>query len=838
MAFGSARPPGGRLPADVTGFVGREAELSTANALLERSRLVTVLGPGGVGKTRLALRAAAQAAGNYAHGARCVELSDLRVPRLLPQTVADALGVAVQACRPPLDALTAYLSECELLLVLDTCEHLLDACAALTGPLLARSPGLTVLATSRQALDVPGEHVLPVSPLPLPAPGATGDGDALTLLVQRAAAVAPGFTLTDANRAQAAALCRRLDGLPLAIELAAVRLRALPLDRLLAQAGDTFALLGPGRSTSPARHRTLRAAVDWSHELCTPAERLLWARLSVFAGPFGLTAADAVATDAELPAPAFLTALVGLTEKSVVQRLDERRGCYRLPALLREYGAERLRERGREGGEACRGRFVAHYRAQLVAFRADFATSAQLARYRALAAERQNLDAALEYAAADGGLQGLTAVMWAYWLCAGLPVEATTWMARALRERQEPSQDRVMTLAWCSMFTGNQGDRAGASSLADEAVATADRLRDTRASAWAALAASAARFHDGGPSHGPALVRAAGTLMHRAGDRTGRRIAALHLSFAHLLAGQPAATLDTARTTLELLGENGAEQGDQDGQDVQDGQDDQDDQDGQDGQDDQSGQTGNSDLSDQNGQRGQSGHSGHSGQDSTECYIYGSQLSTCGLAHLMLGAPAEAADALRRAVLLKGCLEDVLGVASATELLAWLAADEGRARRAARLFGATAALWRRVGPHPMVGNAQLQALHDEYERQARTALGARRFAALAAEGASLTLDQAVRYAAEDGRPASGTGRRALTARAAPASAALTRREREVAELVAAGLSNRRIAERLVISKRTVDAHIEHILGKLGYSSRTQISALLREEGASEAGGEG
>ncbi|MFI2238070.1 LuxR C-terminal-related transcriptional regulator [Streptomyces chrestomyceticus] len=792
MAFGSARPPGGRLPADVTSFIGREAELDALSGLLGRARLVTVLGPGGVGKTRLALRAAAQAAGNYAHGARCVELSDLRDPSLLPQAVADALGVAVQASRPPLGALTAYLAECELLLVLDTCEHLLDACAALTGPLLARSPGLTVLATSRQALDVPGEHVLPVPPLPLPAPDAAGDGDALTLLVQRAAAVAPGFALTDANRAQAAALCHRLDGLPLAIELAAVRLRALPLDRLPAQAGDTFALLGPGRSTSPARHRTLRAAVDWSYGLCTPAERLLWARLSVFAGPFGLTAADAVATDADLPAPALLTALVGLTEKSVVQRLDERRDRYRLPALLREYGAERLRER--EGREACRRRFVAHYRAQLVDFSAEFATPAQLARYRALAAERQNLYAALEYAAAVGGLQELTAVMWAYWLCAGQPAEATVWMTRALRERREPSQDRVMTLAWCSMFTGNQGDRAGASALAAEAVATADRLRDARASAWAALAASAARFHDGGPSHGPVLVRAAGTLMHQAGDRTGRRIAALHLSFAHLLAGQPAATLDTARTTLELLGEDGTKPVDQGSQGSQD--------------------------------------------DSTECYIHGSQLSTCGLAHLMLGAPAEAADALRRAVLLKGCLEDVLGVASATELLAWLAADEGRARRAARLFGATAALWRRVGPHPMVGNAQLQALHDAYERQARTALGARRFAALAAEGASLTLAQAVRYAAEDGRPASGTGRRALTARAAPASAALTRREREVAGLVAAGLSNRRIAERLVISKRTVDAHVEHILGKLGYASRAQITALLREEGAPGAGGEG
>ncbi|MFD7663142.1 LuxR C-terminal-related transcriptional regulator [Streptomyces sp. NPDC059788] len=775
MAFGSAGPRGGALPAEVTGFVGRSAELDTAERLLGRARLVTLLGPGGVGKTRLALRAAARAAGNHAYGARLVDLSGLRDPGRLPHTVSRALGLPVRSTVSPVDALTAYLAERELLLVLDTCEHLLDACAALTGLLLPRAPGLTVLATSRQALDAPGEHVLPVPPLPLPVPGGTGDSDALALLVQRAAAVAPGFALTDDNRAQAAALCHRLDGLPLAIELAAVRLRALPLDRLPALSGGTLALLGLGRPAFPSRHRTLRASVDWSHELCTPAERLLWARLSVFAGPFGLAAVEAVTTDAELPAHTVLDHLAGLTEKSVVLRPDERGDRYRLPVHLREYGAERLRADG--GAEPVRRRHIAHFHGQLAAFAADFAAPDQLTRYRALAADRQNLHAALEYALADGVLLDLTAVMWTYWLCAGQPAEATTWMAKALRERPEPSQERVMTLAWCSMFTGNQGDRAGASVLAAEAVDTAGRLGDARASAWAALAASAARFHHGGPEQGPAHVRAAGALMRTAGDRVGVRIAALHLSFAHLLAGQPAAALATAHTTLELLG------------------------------------TG-----------------------SEECYVQGSQLSTCGFAHMLLGAPTEAAHALRRAVRLKGCLEDVLGVAAAAELLAWLAADEGRARRAARLFGVTATLWRRVGPHPMVGNAQLQALHERYEQRTRTALGARRFAALCAEGAALPLAGAVRYAAEDEPDPPGPARhRALTARAALVPGTLTRREREVAGLVATGLSNREIAERLVISKRTVDAHVEHILGKLGYSSRTQVTALLTGDGAPESG---
>ncbi|MFH8404326.1 LuxR C-terminal-related transcriptional regulator [Streptomyces sp. NPDC018019] len=769
MAFGPVRPCGGRLPAEVTGFVGRTAELACAERLLGRARLVTVLGPAGVGKTRLALRAAARAADGYACGVRLVELSGLRDPELLPQAVADAAGLPG---RPPLDALTAYLAERELLLVLDTCEHVRDGCAALAGLLLSQAPGLTVLATSRQALDAPGEHVLPVPPLPLPVAGEPDDGDALALLVQRAAAVAPGFTLTDGNRAQAVALCHRLDGLPLAIELAAVRLRSLPFDRLPVRSGDTFALLGPGRPAPVPRHRSLRAAVDWSHELCTPAERLLWARLSVFAGSFDLAAAGAVTPDARLPARTVLDRLAGLAEKSVVQRPDERGDRYRLLNTLREYGAERLREYGGTG--PFRRRHLAHYRARLRAFAADFASTRQLTRYRALTAERQNLSAALEYALAEGELLSLTAVMWAYWLCAGQPAEATAWMSKALRRRREPSQDRVITLAWYSMFTGHQGDRAGASALAAEAAATADRLGDARAAAWAALAASAAHFHGHGPAQGPSRVRAAGTLMRRAGDRVGERIAALHLSFAHLLAGEPAASLGAARTTLRLLG-------------------------------------------------------GGSG----ECYVQGSQLSTCGLAHMMLGAPAEAADALRRAVRLKGCLEDALGVAAAAELLAWLAADAGRARRAARLFGATAALWQRVGPHPMVGNTRLQALHDQYEQQARSALGTRRYAALFAEGAAFSLAEAVRYAVEDGAAdgdgaaAPGTPRvRALSARHAPVPGALTRREHEVAELVAAGLSNREIAERLVISKRTVDAHVEHIFAKLGYSSRAQVKTLL------------
>ncbi|MEV0260249.1 LuxR C-terminal-related transcriptional regulator [Streptomyces sp. NPDC050617] len=775
MAFGSARWCDGRVPAEMTSFVGRARELERARELLARTRLVTLVGPGGVGKTRIAVRVAARAAGAYGDGARFVELSGLKDAELLPQAVSEALGLPQQTSRPQADALTEYVAERELLLVLDTCEHVLDACADLADLLLPRAPRLTILATSRQPLAAPGEHLLPVPALPLPRPGDDGDSEALVLLAERAAAVLPGFELTGANRRHAVALCHRLGGIPLAIELAAVRLRALPLDQLVARLSDTFALLDHGRMTTLARHQTLRATMDWSHDLCTPAERLLWARLSVFAGSFGLDAVAEVAADDELPAETVLNHLVGLVEKSVVVRLGEDGDRYRLLDTLREYGAERLEELGGTG--ALRRRHVACFRAMLGRFEDQFVSSSQLPLYQGLVGERDNLRAALRYAADGPELLGVTAVMWTYWLCSGRPAEGAYWTGRALDRTRgdEPSPQRLMTLAWYSMFVGREGDQAAALAIAGTALACARSLDDARSSAWAAFAESSALYHqdhqDHQDAHERGLIAAAATvrLMREAADVHGERLTRMHVSVAHLLAGQPAAAIEAARTTLELLG-----------------------------------------------------------PDSQECYVRGSQCITKGLAHMMLGEPAEAARSLRTGVRLKGALDDTLGVAAAMDLLAWIAVGEGRMRRAACLFGACAAQWRKIGPQPLVGNAQMQALHDKYEQRARDELGAGRYTALHAKGAALSLSAGVLMAAEDKDAPPGVPRQqAITARPRPVPSALTRREREVAGLVAEGLTNREIAERLVISRRTVDAHVEHILAKLGYSSRAQVTELLK-----------
>jgi hypothetical protein len=314
MASGliSRRP--GALPVEVTSFVGRRGELTQLACQLRTTRLATVTGPGGVGKTRVALRTAAGCAGQFADGVCLAELAGLRDPELLPLTVASCLGLPDQETRSQLDAILDYLRKRQLLLMLDGCEQLVDACAALVTMLLRETAGVTVLATSRQPLDAVGEHICQIPPLPVPELGSqdAGHEDAVELFAQRAAAVVSGFGITDDNRDDVIRLCRRLDGIPLAIELATVRLRAVPLKQLAGRIDDRFRLLTGERRAALPHHRTLRTATQWSYELCSPAEQLLWTRLSVFAGSFDASAAEQVCAGEPLATRDILPTLIGL----------------------------------------------------------------------------------------------------------------------------------------------------------------------------------------------------------------------------------------------------------------------------------------------------------------------------------------------------------------------------------------------------------------------------------------------------------------------------------------------------------------------------------------------
>ncbi|HEY0933469.1 MAG TPA: LuxR family transcriptional regulator, partial [Trebonia sp.] len=460
----------GELPRETSGFVGRGRELAALAATLASARLVTVTGPAGVGKTRVALRAAADSGPRFADGVCLAELGGLRDPDLVPHTVAACLGLPQQDARSGTDAVVDYLSDRRILLVLDTCEHVLGGCGPLVGALLREAPGVTVLATSRQPLDLPGEHLFALPPLPVPGPEMpSGGGDAVELFAQRAAAVLPGFAVSDANRGEVTRLCRRLDGIPLAIELAAVQLRSTSLQTLSGGLEYRFlALAGGGRAALP-HQQTLRTAIAWSYDLCSPAEQVLWTRLSVFAGPFTIPAAEMVCAAGVLGQPDILTALIGLVDKSVAL-LQRGRGDeqprYRLLDTIREFGAEQLARSGEQA--AARDRHTAYFLGLAEDFAGHDKDGDQLERFRALRAEHPDLRAALGYAlgppgtAGDGPLAArLASALRPYWEISGLLREGRFWADKILPQLPAAGGGRewlLLTRGVLGIFQGELGE--------------------------------------------------------------------------------------------------------------------------------------------------------------------------------------------------------------------------------------------------------------------------------------------------------------------------------------------------------------------------------------------
>ncbi len=337
------------LPEEPNSFVGRERELAELSQLLVRTRLLTLSGPGGIGKTRLALRVLAGAGEEFPDGAWFVELADLGQPDLVASRIAAVLGVSEEAGRPLLDTLAEALRPRRLLLALDNCEHLIEACAQVSRELLARAPGLRLLATSREPLSVAAETIWQVPPLSV-APAGTGPApadatryEAVRLFAERAAASRPGFAVGPGNAAAVASICLALDGMPLAIELAAARVRALPVDQIQARLDDRFGLLTTGDRAAAPRQRTLRAAIEWSYDLLTGPEQVLFRRLSVFAG-WSLEMAEQVCADEVIPARDVFGLIAALVDKSLVVPEPELPGQarYRMLDTIREYAVMRL----------------------------------------------------------------------------------------------------------------------------------------------------------------------------------------------------------------------------------------------------------------------------------------------------------------------------------------------------------------------------------------------------------------------------------------------------------------------------------------------------------------
>jgi predicted ATPase len=726
MVTGTSYRTPGTLPPQTSEFVGREADLARTRELLRGSRLTTITGPGGVGKTRLAVRAAADAAADYRDGVHFIELSAVRDPELLAHTLAAGFTLAGQTAEAEhgsqLDSLLGYLRDRELLLILDTCEHVIDACAALADTILRAVPGVTILATSRQPLDAAGEAVQLLCPLPVPdgSSAAAGKADAVELFALRAAAAVPGFAVTAENLADVVAVCRRLDGIPLAIELATVRLRALPVHEMAELIDDRLRLLTGGRRSGTTRHQTLRAAIEWSYDLCTPAEQLLWARLSVFAGGFDIEAAENVCADRELGPDEIVPTLISLVDKSLLARdsapdADLAAGdvpgtpAFRMLDTIREFGAERLhladtravvpwrtgRAERADGYSAeiapapaaVRGRFIAHYLALAEEFERDPA-SGQLGKLQRLLREHPNLRAAFEYAldlpGNDSAAILLATSLCPYWEYTSQLREAEYWLDQALGRCPKRSVVRARVLAVRGYVRAKLGDIANGSADAAAAIAMAAPFSDLAAAARGYTALHFALTSSKNLDEAQDAARAAAERYTSLGDAVG---------LAHL---------DLVDAMLSL-------------------------------------QTGEIDRCFESATRGLA----RLPDDEVWCSsnIYGLQ----SIVLFLRGDIDAAQSAGLLALMMKQQIRDEIGIAYGLGALAFMAAGQGRCERTAWLFGAAAPLWDRSGRWYQ-GNPGFEALHEVAERIARTSLGDERYWELRAAGGAAPLGQAVERA--------------------------------------------------------------------------------------------
>lgn len=763
------------LPADLTSFEGRRSDLSHVKQLLGEARLLTLTGFGGVGKTRLALRSAREMARSYVDGVAWVELADLRDPALLRQSVVDALGMPEMPVKDTWRAAMHHLERRRMLIVLDNCEHLLAEVAAMVDEMLLHAPGLRILATSRQILGVQGETVLCVAPLPVPPdsradePGVASLFPSLALFRERAAAVVPGFQLTPENQRLAVDLCRRLEGIPLAIELAAVKLRVLGLEDLIARLDARLGVLAHPARVGPLRHRTIEATIDWSYDLCTADERLFWARASVFAGGFSVDAAEQVCAGGDVPQEAVLDVIQSLVEKSLLHRTDVQ-GRVRLRMLepIREHGLARLREMG-EYDDVIH-RHLGWVEALLDEACLQWFGPTQEIWCDTLRLEQPNIRAAAEHCLADEDCRpralALVGQPWFLWIALFLD-EGRHWLERAVAAAPAPGLPRAVALGTLSYVASLQGDHRRADEAAGEALRLAVEFGDDRVRAYAThVAGLSALFSD--PQRSKALLEEA-LALYEGHDVLDDHIVALRvqLALAYLFCGE----LDAARGHFEWC----------------------------------------RDLSLLTGER----------------WLLSYALYGLGFVEKLEGGPEESLALAREALDIKWYFRDLCGLSTTMELIAWAHADAQRFQDAACVLGAADTLWASFGVR-LFGSPHWLENGHRAERAAREALGERVFDAAYRSGSA--LDGADAIAVALGR----TGAPSAVDLAHTSGVRLTRREDQIAGLIAEGLSNRDIAERLVISQRTAEGHVERILAKLGFHSRSQVAAWVGERRSASA----
>ncbi|MFF3567656.1 protein kinase [Nocardia jiangxiensis] len=771
----------GMLPLELTSFVGRRRELAELKELLSSSRLVTLTGFGGVGKTRLALRAAAEMQKRFSGGVRLVELGELWDQAVVVDVVATALGVRnrlvplTEGAETSVEQVATSLANRHLLLVLDNCEHVVDAVAALVETLLHHCVKLQVLTTSREPLGIGGEVVLQVPPLTVadaePRSGRHDEplDDAVSLFAQRAAAIVPGFAITESNRETIEQICRRLDGLPLPIELAAARLRVMSAEQILKRLTDRYQLLTLGPRGVPPRQQTLRLSVDWSYELCEPREQQLWARLSVFAGSFELDAAETICAG-DLTADELLDTLTSLIDKSILLREQVDSAVrFRMLETLRDYGREKAEQAGEYA--ALRAKHRDWYLAMALRADAEWIGPDQVEWIARLGREQPNFREAMTSCLAVAGSADISAclqmaaALYPYWLSHGQLREGRRWLDRALA--QQPRSDtnaRVKALVAATLLAGTQGDLPAATALLTEGQALVRNMTDPDAHARIGLVTGLLGLLSGDVGPACTQLQEALAVLDTQDDTSQIRMGILQtLGWAYELQGLTEQATAYNEQVLAIAEAHG------------------------------------------------------------EAVHRSYTVWAMGVTEWQQGHLDRAVELIQQGLHLTRLVDDPFMTAVDLEALAWIAREQQDAERAATLLGAAASL-RGVTGGTTVLFPHLLVHHETCERLTREMLGKRAFTAARRKGQALQFDEAIAYALGE-----------TTTPAADAAPTLTTREMEVAALVAEGLTDKAIATQLVISQRTAQGHVAHILTKLGFTSRARIASWVIEQRNSEPG---
>ncbi|MGM7669703.1 helix-turn-helix transcriptional regulator [Microbacterium sp. A93] len=765
----------------LTSFIGRRGELAQARERMAQSRLVTLTGPGGIGKSRLAAELAHRARKSFRDGVYFVELANLPAGAAVAPAVASSLQVPDQSARAATDRVLDFLRDRELLMVLDNCEHVLADTVELVQQILAEAPGVSVLATGREQLGLAGEFITEVPPLAVPGEDfgidalSLGRLESVILLVDRARTVDAGFAVTEDNQEAVARICTQLDGMPLAIELAATRLRSLSIHELADRLDQRFTLLNRGDRGSVPRQRTLESLIDWSYQLCAAEEQLLWKRLSVFQGGFDLEAAEDICSGDGLESGQVLDVLDRLVAKSVVQtKRSATRMRYLQLMTVREFAAERLVDERPAGGGATetdrlRRRHRDHYLERAVRMVEDWAGPDQASYLGRSRDDHANLLSALDWSLSTPGEEPaalkLGAFLKYHWIAGGFLADGREWLDRVLAragghgETTTPERGFALTvLAWVALI---QGDTHAAAASLDEARVLATALGDAELANHVRTWTANVHMFRGELDEAIALYLRAVEEFRARGLVGDQLTSQFQLGMAQVMNGDPGSSLATCHDALATAQSHG------------------------------------------------------------ELWSTGYAHWVCGLCHWHQGDLAEARVAGMAALAVQRIFHDTITIALVTDLLSWVEqADAGgvRSERAEVLSAAAGSMWRSLGTDISAFGPQLesQAVRGRPPRRAGKPSNALREASVA------TAEQVIAIALGDPPPSFGSD----PDRRDEVPNPLTPKENEVAGYVTQGMTNRLIAQKLVVSPRTIDGHVERILSKLDFTSRAQIAAWV------------